>query len=155
MRIFAACALSYGPPEVQAKDSVLHSCYQSCGPCSPIEGRFQNTPAPQQRTIRHLDFCPFPYEPEGREFESLRAHHTLSTVSFSHLSQKTRKMGHPRQMFPTCLPCCRRLRLSADELLPAPLPDTGPGSSAAHQTWCLVQVLRQFLISSLRAGLYS
>ena len=36
---------------------------------------FRITFARRQRTIRHLDFRTPTYEPEGREFESLRAHH--------------------------------------------------------------------------------
>ncbi len=53
-----------------------------CCPHSPIKGRFRNSPAPKQQTIRHLDFHPFPYEPEGREFESLRAHQAFFSMLF-------------------------------------------------------------------------
>src|ERR1700757_1747709 len=52
-------------------------CSVSCrrSPCSPTKGRFQNENARKQRTVRHLEFYHSGYEPEGREFESPRAHH--------------------------------------------------------------------------------
>jgi hypothetical protein len=46
------------------------------------------------RKLRRINESLIGYEPEGREFESLRAHHSSPTFR-SHLSQKARKMGHP------------------------------------------------------------
>src|SRR5258708_11062275 len=45
--------------------------------------------------VNEISFPASGYEPEGREFESLRAHHSYTTVRLSHLSQRARKMGHP------------------------------------------------------------
>src|SRR5450755_1333398 len=36
-----------------------------------------------------------PLEPEGRKFESSRAHHSYPIFRFSTFCKKTRKMGHP------------------------------------------------------------